>query len=141
MDWSEVLPPPELTDFLRVIKLQQFGYDVKLAALGYDDVDDFANFDEAARGRLRAALEGDKVPGGHVDKILRAVAARAAPPSSQLQLQPPPPPASSASSSAGSLPFAAMPPPAAVVHDAAAMHDAAHAARLPVNITAAHSGP
>ena len=38
MDWSEVLPPPELTDFLRVIKLQQFGYDVKLAALGYDDV-------------------------------------------------------------------------------------------------------
>ena len=45
MDWSEVLPPPELSDFLRGIKLQQ--YDVKLAALGYDDVDDFANFDEA----------------------------------------------------------------------------------------------
>ena len=30
---SEVLPPPELTEFLRGIKLQQ--YDVKLAALGF----------------------------------------------------------------------------------------------------------
>ena len=46
MDWSAVVPPPELTDFLRGIKLQQ--YDGVLAALGYDDVDDFANFDEAA---------------------------------------------------------------------------------------------
>ena len=58
--------PSELTDFLRGLKLQQ--YDVKLAALGYDDVDDFANFDEAARERLRAALEGDNIPGGRVDK-------------------------------------------------------------------------
>ena len=71
-DWSEVLPPPELTEFLRSIKLQQ--YDVKLAALGYDDVDDFANFDEAACRRLRAALQGESIPGGHIDKIIRAAA-------------------------------------------------------------------
>ena len=51
-----MLPPAELTEFLRGIKLEQ--YDVKLAALGYDDVDDFANFDEAAQIKLRAALEG-----------------------------------------------------------------------------------
>ena len=39
-DWEDVLPPPELTAFLRGFKLQQ--YDVNgLAALGYDDVDDF----------------------------------------------------------------------------------------------------
>ena len=75
--WSQMLPPPELVDFMRGIKLPQ--YDAKLAALGYDDVDDFANFDEAARSRLRAALEGENIPGGHVEKILRAVAARAVP--------------------------------------------------------------
>ena len=74
--WSDMLPPKELADFLRGIKLQQ--YDVLLAELGYDDVDDFANFDEAVRTRLRTALEGKKIPGGHVDKILRAVAASAA---------------------------------------------------------------
>ena len=131
MDWSEVVPPPELSDFLRGIKLQQ--YDVKLAALGYDDVDDFANFDEAARVRLRAALEGAKIPGGHVDKIMRAVAARAAPlhepqqVQQQQQLQPSIPSSSAAST-----------PPAAVVHAAAlgvgaaaaAMHDAAHVAKV-----------
>ncbi len=66
MDWAEALPPPELTEFLRGIKLPQ--YDGQLAALGYDDVDDFSNFDEAARTRLRAALEGENIPGGHVDK-------------------------------------------------------------------------
>ena len=45
-------PPRELTNFLKSIKLPQ--YDVKLFELGYDDVEDFADFDEAARTRLRA---------------------------------------------------------------------------------------
>ena len=49
--WSEVLAPAELTDFLRGIKLQHLAD--KLAALGYDDVDDFSSYDEAARERLR----------------------------------------------------------------------------------------
>ena len=70
--WPQAHPPPELTAFLRGIKLPHL--DVRLAALGYDDVDDFSTFDEAARERLRAALEKDGVPGGHVDKVVRAVA-------------------------------------------------------------------
>ena len=39
-DWSKVLPPQELTAFLRGIKLEHL--DVKLAEHGYDDVDDLA---------------------------------------------------------------------------------------------------
>ena len=147
MEWSEVLPPSELTEFLRGIKLQQ--YDVKLAALGYEDVDDFANFDEAERGRFRAALEGSNILGGHVDKIIRAVAARArAAPLHEAQQQQAPlhqaqqqqqlllpiPPSSAAGSS---LPLAST-LPAAAVHaaaldvgaTAAAMHNKAHVAKV-----------
>ena len=63
LTWADVTPPAELTTFLRGIKLEKL--DVKLQALGYDDVDDFASYDEAARGRLRAALVEDGVPIGH----------------------------------------------------------------------------
>ena len=48
MHWGDLLPPAELTEFLRGIKLQHL--DVKLADLGYDDVDDFKNFDAHSRG-------------------------------------------------------------------------------------------
>ena len=34
MSWQEAIPPAELTDFLRGIKLQHL--DTKLAELGYD---------------------------------------------------------------------------------------------------------
>ena len=41
-DWSDILPPAELTTFLKKIKLEHLG--TKLA-VRYDDVDDFASYD------------------------------------------------------------------------------------------------
>ena len=73
---AAALPPPELTAFLRGIKLQKL--DTQLEQLGYDDVDDFENFDEGALKRLRAALEHEKIPAGHIDKLIRAITARRA---------------------------------------------------------------
>ena len=137
-DDAEHAAPSELTDFLRGIKLQHLAG--KLAALGYDDVEDFANYNESSLQLLRDVLVREGVPVGHVDKLLRAVAARSAPGNSQQQPVPQPPgvfTAPPAAGTGGALPLAPL-PPAAVAHAAAlavgaaaaAMHEDAHAVRV-----------
>ena len=44
--WGSALPPDELTEFLTSIKLRHL--DGTLAQHGFDDVDDFATFDDQA---------------------------------------------------------------------------------------------
>ena len=44
-----------------------------LLKLGYDDVDDFPNYDEAALQGLRDNMATEGVPPGHVDKVVRAI--------------------------------------------------------------------
>ena len=63
-------------EFLRGIKMQD--YAGKLAALGYDDVDDFPNLEEAERSNLRAALGEAGLPACHVAKIMRKIEASTA---------------------------------------------------------------
>ena len=61
--WSAALPPPELTDFLRGIKLQKL--DTKLEELGYDDVDDFVEYNAAALQRFCENLHDAGIGPGH----------------------------------------------------------------------------
>ena len=126
--WSEVLPPKDLTDFLRSIKLEHL--DTTLARLGFDDVEDFKSWDTDACAHFRSALEKDMVPVGHIGKVIRAI--------SGLR------PSCQASSSSPDVVTPVAPaasdavPPAAVVHAAAlsvgtataAMHKDAHAAKV-----------
>ena len=44
-----------------------------LVKLGYDDVDDFANYDDAALQRLRDNMATECIPPGHADKVVRAI--------------------------------------------------------------------
>ena len=57
--WDDMLPPVELTQFLKEYKLQYL--DVKLCALGYDDVDDFQNFDEVKSTLFVACARCDAI--------------------------------------------------------------------------------
>ena len=135
--------PPELTEFLTGIKLQSLGE--KLVELGYDYVDDFASFDEPARERLRAALIRETVSGGHADRLVRAIAKRAAQPAiateadgtpakSQAQplVQPPSTPPTPAMSAATVVQAAAL----AVGAASASVNDKVHAARVQAWIVA-----
>ena len=112
-----VLPPVDLTEFLRNIKLPHL--DQKLVELGYDDVDDFQNFKEADRERMRLELVKADVPVGHANKLVRAVAGRAALPQHISSGSMPATPAAAVSAGAYSVGIAA-----------AAMQYDAHKARV-----------
>ena len=71
MGWGAVLPPPALTTFLESIKLKK--YDMLFVELGYDDVEDFANLDDAELAALCENLSAKNVLPPHVGKVRRAI--------------------------------------------------------------------
>jgi hypothetical protein len=73
--FSEVLAPAELTAFLSQVKVPQ--YATAMCELGFEDVDDFKNYDVTSIERMRQALLSKSVPEGHVNKIMRGVEALA----------------------------------------------------------------
>ena len=131
MQGGSAAPPAALMAFLDSLSLSQ--YASTLVKLGYDDVDDLQNFDTDSISSLRASLEREQVPIGHIDKLIRAInkriadaAAREAQPAPQppaAQPPAPPPPA---------LPSA--PEAAAAAATASMLEAAAAAAASPMEI-------
>ena len=48
-------------------------YESIFLEIGYDDVEDFANFDDRAVEIFRTNLEQNGVKSGHIDKLVRAI--------------------------------------------------------------------
>lgn len=63
--------PDGLCNFLEGLKIPQHG--ATLVELGYDDVDDFCNFDSEALQAFKESCLGKGIPAGHVDKLMRAI--------------------------------------------------------------------
>eukprot|EP00966_Prymnesium_polylepis_P016889 389444-Prymnesium_polylepis.2 len=75
---DEPWAPPDLIAFLKEASLPQLvGVLVKH---GFDDVADFADWDAHSFVDLRAALESERVPAGHISKLERKIRALASPP-------------------------------------------------------------
>jgi hypothetical protein len=69
--WSDMLVREELMAFLAPLKLKEHGS--MLVRLGYEDVDDFANYDDDDVTKLEAECGKAGIPTGHCGKLVRAV--------------------------------------------------------------------
>ena len=73
MEWSHVLVPQRLDSFLAKLKLQEHG--VTLVNLGFDDVDDFANYADTDIVLFETLCKEAGIPAGHILKLVRALRA------------------------------------------------------------------
>lgn len=69
--WTGEAAPSDLVAFLQPLDLTSHTH--TLASLGYDDVHDFAKMSAADLQDMKAGLLRERIPQGHVAKIIRAI--------------------------------------------------------------------
>ena len=77
-----------LEEFLDGIRLPRKHAKV-LTELGYEDVDEYKNYDEDYVQAMRSNLQDKSVPAGHIDKLCRAIKAARDAANTQTQEQGP----------------------------------------------------